>query len=289
MFLELKYQKEFFKMTNSIIIMAAGASSRMKKPVNNVKLSIDQVDAANSKSKVLIEFGSEKKPFISYLISNAIQSGFKNIYIVTSEKADFFRNNINLKSNEASIRFSIQYLLNNRIRPLGTADAVLQTLNQFPVLKSTSFCVCNGDNLYSIKSLSKIRFSEAENAFMAYDRDGLNFSEKRISSFAVIKMNENNFLEDIIEKPKAELINKYLDNSGKVRVSMNLFKFSGAYSFKFFKNCPLNDLRDEKEIPDVLKNMILKKSNSVLGILISDNVLDLTSKKDILEVQKYLK
>ena len=116
-------------MTNSIIILAGGASSRMKKPVNNVKLSIDQVDAANSKSKVLIEFGSEKKPFISYLISNAVQSGFKNIYIVTSEKADFFRNNINLKSNEASIRFSIQYLLNNRIRPLGTADAVLQTLN----------------------------------------------------------------------------------------------------------------------------------------------------------------
>ena len=140
-----------------------------------------------------------------------------------------------------------------------------------------------------IKSLSKIRFSKAENALMSYNRDGLNFSEKRISSFSVIKMNENNFLEYIIEKPKTELINKYLDNSGKVRVNMNLFKFSGAYSFKFFENCPLNDLRDEKEIPDVLKNMILKKPNSVLGIPISDTVLDLTSKKDILEVQKYLK
>jgi len=289
MFLKLKYQKVFFKMTNSIIIMAAGASSRMTKPVKNIKLSIDQIDAANSKSKVLIEFGSEKKPFISYLISNAVQSGFKYIYIVISEKADIFRNNINFKSNEANIKFSTQYLPNNRIRPLGTADAVLQTLNQFPVLKSTSFCVCNGDNLYSIKSLSKIRLSEAENAFIAYNRDGLNFSEKRISSFAVIKMNENNFLEDIIEKPEIELINEYLDNSGKVRVSMNLFKFSGAYSFKFFENCPLNDLRDEKEIPDVLKNMILKKPNSVLGIPISDTVLDLTSKNDILEVQKYLK
>ena len=289
MFLKLKYQKVFFKMTNSIIIMAAGASSRMTKPVKNIKLSIDQIDAANSKSKVLIEFGSEKKPFISYLISNAVKSGFKYIYIVISEKADIFRNNINFKSNEANIKFSIQYLPNNRIRPLGTADAVLQTLNQFPVLKSTSFCVCNGDNLYSIKSLSKIRLSEAENAFIAYNRDGLNFSEKRISSFAVIKMNENNFLEDIIEKPEIELINEYLDNSGKVRVSMNLFKFSGAYSFKFFENCPLNDLRDEKEIPDVLKNMILKKPNSVLGIPISDTVLDLTSKNDILEVQKYLK
>jgi CTP:molybdopterin cytidylyltransferase MocA len=61
-------------MTDSIIIMAAGASSRMKKPINNSKLSNAQIEAANSKSKVLIEFGREKKPFISYLISNIIQA-----------------------------------------------------------------------------------------------------------------------------------------------------------------------------------------------------------------------
>lgn len=280
-------------MTDSIIIMAAGASSRMKMFEANNNLSHDQIKSADSKSKVLIEFGSESKPFLSYSILNILKAGFKNIYIVSSEDAGFFRDNyqdiLKIDLSNCNVNFSIQYLPINRKKPLGTADAIYQTMEQFPVLKSQFFCVCNGDNLYSIKSLSKIRFSKAENALMSYNRDGLNFSEKRISSFSVIKMNENNFLEYIIEKPKTELINKYLDNSGKVRVNMNLFKFSGAYSFKFFENCPLNDLRDEKEIPDVLKNMILKKPNSVLGIPISDTVLDLTSKKDILEVQKYLK
>jgi glucose-1-phosphate adenylyltransferase len=269
--------------------MAAGASSRMKKPINNSKLSNAQIEAANSKSKVLIEFGREKKPFISYLISNIIQAGFKKIYIVTSEKADFFRNNFKIESKEVIINFSIQYVSKARVKPLGTADAVLQTLDQFPLLKSISFCVCNGDNLYSAQSLFKIRKSKAINAFIAYDRDGLNFSKDRISSFAIAKMDNNNFLIDIIEKPELEIINKSLDKTGKIRVSMNLFKFNGNQSFKFFKNCPINDSRNEKEIPDVLKNMISEDSKSVLGIPISDSVLDLTSKTDILELEKYLK
>ena len=276
-------------MTDSIIIMAAGASSRMKKPINNSKLSNAQIEAANSKSKVLIEFGREKKPFISYLISNIIQAGFKKIYIVTSEKADFFRNNFKIESKEVIINFSIQYISKARVKPLGTADAVLQTLDQFPLLKSISFCVCNGDNLYSAQSLFKIRKSKAINAFIAYDRDGLNFSKDRISSFAIVKMDNNNFLIDIIEKPELEIINKSLDKAGKIRVNMNLFKFNGNQSFKFFKNCPINDSRNEKEIPDVLKNMISEDSKSVLGIPISDSVLDLTSKTDILELEKYFK
>ena len=276
-------------MTDSIIIMAAGASSRMKKPINNSKLSNAQIEAANSKSKVLIEFGREKKPFISYLISNIIQAGFKKIYIVTSEKADFFRNNFKIESKEVIINFSIQYISKARVKPLGTADAVLQTLDQFPLLKSISFCVCNGDNLYSAQSLFKIRKSKAINAFIAYDRDGLNFSKDRISSFAIAKMDNNNFLIDIIEKPELEIINKSLDKAGKIRVNMNLFKFNGNQSFKFFKNCPINDSRNEKEIPDVLKNMISEDSKSVLGIPISDSVLDLTSKTDILELEKHLK
>ena len=265
-------------MTDSIIIMAAGASSRMKKPINNSKLSNAQIEAANSKSKVLIEFGREKKPFISYLISNIIQAGFKKIYIVTSEKADFFRNNFKIESKEVIINFSIQYISKASVKPLGTADAVLQTLDQFPLLKSISFCVCNGDNLYSAQSLFKIRKSKAINAFIAYDRDGLNFSKDRISSFAIVKMDNNNFLIDIIEKPELEIIYKSLDKAGKIRVNMNLFKFNGNQSFKFFKNCPINDSRNEKEIPDVLKNMISEDSKSVLGIPISDSVLDLTSK-----------
>ncbi|MBT4959769.1 MAG: nucleotidyltransferase [Flavobacteriaceae bacterium] len=280
-------------MTNSIIIMAAGASSRMKTSVDSTILTESQIESANSKSKVLIEFGTESKPFISYSISNMIKSGFNNIYIVTSENAHYFRDNfkdlliIDLK--KCNVKFSIQYLQTNRSKPLGTADAIFQTMEQYPNLKSQSFCVCNGDNLYSIESLKKIKSTKSKNAFIAYDRDGLKFPKERISSFSIAKLDKENSLIDIIEKPNKLIINKSLDSLGKIRVSMNLFKFHGEDSFTFFKNCPINKKRNEKEIPDVLKQMILKKNKNILGIPVFENVLDLTSKKDIMEIYKYLK
>ena len=52
-------------MTDSIVIMAAGASSRMKRQTLNNYLSSEKVKEANSKSKALIEFGEDKTPFIS--------------------------------------------------------------------------------------------------------------------------------------------------------------------------------------------------------------------------------
>lgn len=273
--------------------MAAGASSRMKTSVDSTILTESQIESANSKSKVLIEFGTESKPFISYSISNMIKSGFNNIYIVTSENAHYFRDNfkdlliIDLK--KCNVKFSIQYLQTNRSKPLGTADAIFQTMEQYPNLKSQSFCVCNGDNLYSIESLKKIKSTKSKNAFIAYDRDGLKFPKERISSFSIAKLDKENLLIDIIEKPNKSIINKSLDSLGKIRVSMNLFKFHGEDSFSFFKNCPINKKRNEKEIPDVLKQMILKKNKNILGIPVFENVLDLTSKKDIMEIYKYLK
>tara|TARA_B100001250_G_scaffold307478_1_gene269299 strand:- start:39 stop:857 length:819 start_codon:yes stop_codon:yes gene_type:complete len=271
--------------------MAAGASSRMKAPIDSTILTESQIESANSKSKVLIEFGKESKPFISYSISNMIKSGFKNIYIVTSENGNYFRDNfidlLKIDLTKCNINFSVQYLSANRVKPFGTADAIFQTIEQYPNLKSKSFCVCNGDNLYSIESLKKIKSTKSNNAFIAYDRDGLIFPKERISSFSIVKLDNENKLIDIIEKPNKETINKSLDSLGKIRVNMNLFKFHGKESFYFFKNCPINKKRNEKEITDVLK-LISKSNKNIIGIPMSENVLDLTSKTDIIEVYKYL-
>ena len=46
-----------------------------------------------------------------------------------------------------SIRFAIQKIPDNRVKPLGTADAVQQGLEQFPEWEGSKFTVCNSDNL----------------------------------------------------------------------------------------------------------------------------------------------
>ena len=276
-------------MTNSIIIMAAGASSRMKKSAAPSELNLKHLKNSNLKSKVLLEFGSNSRPFLSYLIENIIESGFQNIYIVTSENAIFFRESfkkvLKIDFKNCKINFSIQYVPKKMKKPIGTADAIFQTIEQFPNLKSESFCVCNGDNIYSIESLKKIKSVDTNFAFVAYDRNGLNFPKERILAFSVIKLDSKNNLLDIIEKPK-DLIDTY--NDGKIRVNMNLLKFSSNISYNYFKNCPINKERNEKEITDVLKMLILSKEK-VVGIPVFDKVYDLTSKKDIIKIEKILK
>ncbi|MDC0612833.1 NDP-sugar synthase [bacterium] len=272
--------------------MAAGASTRMKKSTIDNSLSNEKVKEANNKSKALIEFGEKSIPFISYLLQNIIYSGFKNIYIVTSENDIHFRKNfqdiLKIDLSKSNIFFSIQYITINRKKPLGTADAILQTMNQFPELKTNLFCICNGDNLYSKQALTTIRKTKFKNAFIAYDREGLKFSKKRISSFAIVKIDDENNLIDIIEKPGKQTINESKDSLGKIRVSMNLLKFDGKHSYIYFNNCRINKNRNEKEIPDVIKKMTSEGKININGILMSENVLDLTSKKDIAKVQKYI-
>ena len=278
-------------ISDSIIVMAAGASTRMKNSNFQKKLINNQQKFDSNNSKSMIGFGKESKPFISFLISNISNSGFKNVYIVVPENSEYFKKYFNQrvkKELKIKINLSFQLVPKNRSKPLGTADAVYQTMQQFPELKLKPFCICNGDNLYSIASLKKIRLSKFNYAFIAYDSKGLEFSQKKISSFSVIQLDKENRLVNIIEKPSVKLIPKFVDKNGKIRINMNLIKFSAKSSFDFFRECPLNEKRNEKEISDVILNIVKYKKNCFHGITVFEHVPDLTCKSDILVVAKYL-
>ena len=98
-------------------------------------------------------------------------------------------------------------------------------------------------------------------------------------------MDSDNNLNFFIEKPTPEQVQDNVDSSNKIRVSMNIFKFSGEI-FKFLENCPLNPIRKEKELPTAIMNMINESSSYMKGIPISEHVPDLTSKSDISEINK---
>ena len=60
---------------NSLLIMAGGASSRMKKSLENSSLSSDQKEVAQRVHKSLIPLGKTQKPLLFHLISNAVAAG----------------------------------------------------------------------------------------------------------------------------------------------------------------------------------------------------------------------
>jgi len=276
-------------INDSLIILAAGLSSRMKKSVSNKNLSKYSIEQANSREKGLIGIDKNGRPLIHYLLINAKSAGFKVIYLVIGQNSNSFKSYFTEnKYDGLDIKFAIQYLEKNRIKPSGTADALFQAVTQFPLLKSSNFCVCNSDNLYSAKALRSVRSNSFSNAFISYDKSFLNFSSKKVSSFSILKLNENGYLLDILEKPTPKDFEFFKDNVGKIRVSMNLFKFNGSVFFEYLKNCPFDKLRNEKELPTAVLNLAKDQPSSVYGIPLEEHVPDLTSKDDIIILNKLL-
>ena len=280
-------------MHTNLIILAGGASSRMKKQTSYEGLSEEEILQANKRSKGLIGVGPNGRPLMDYLLYNAKQAGYKNIYIVISEQGGLFKefygnNNRNNDFHGLNISFSIQYIPKGRVKPFGTADALFQTVVQYPELNTQYYTVCNSDNLYSYEALLALRNTNSDNAFISYSRGALEFPSERISRFALAKLGEENYLLDIIEKPDSEEVENYRDTSGKLRVSMNAFKFKGSMLIDYLKNCPINSERNEKELPTALLNMLADYPNSTIGIPFSEHVPDLTAKEDIVAVKEYL-
>ena len=274
-------------MTTTIVVLAAGMSSRMKKSVDS-NIDDSKANEANNKSKSLITFGN--KPFIYFLLKNILDAGFETVIMVVGKDFQDFKNQIDeLKlPSKIEVKYAIQKIPNDRVKPFVTADAVSQTMQQLPELQKTSFCVCNSDNLYSTSSFKLIRENSFENAVLAYDRDSLDFPKERVSSFSILMMDTEFNLVNFIEKPTPEQVSENLDENGKIRVSMNIFKFNGNQSFDFIKNCPINPLRNEKELPSALVNMISEDGLYMKGIPIAEHVPDLTSKADINTIQKII-
>ena len=281
-------------MHDNLVILAGGASSRMKKQVGLDNLSAEEIAQANERSKGLIGVGPNGRPLLDYLLLNAKRAGYKYIYIIIGEQGDLFKEFYGSqdKNNDfhgLNISFATQYIPAGRVKPFGTADALFQAVEQYPELNTEYYSVCNSDNLYSTAALLALRETDSPSAFISYDRDAMEFPLERISRFAIAKLNENNNLLDILEKPSADVLEEYKDSEGKLRVSMNAFKFKGNLLYPYLKNCPVHPERDEKELPTVLLNSLIDHPNSALGIPFSEHVPDLTAKEDIAEVKEYLK
>ena len=269
----------------SLVIMAGGASSRMKRSLASSGLDEKTLAIASNLHKALIPLGDDQRPLLFYLLKNAISARIKHVYIITSPKNDAFKDFVSgfLKENSGiSIEIAVQYVPEGREKPLGTADALQQCIDQYPNLLEERFTVCNGDNLYTIGALEDLKKDRnAANALISYSSEGLNFSDERISKFALMDIDPDGFLKGIIEKPKLEEVDDYRDANGILRVSMNIFNFSGNIVYPYLQNCFLDPVRNEKELPQAVKRMVSEINNTMLCYPRSEHIPDLTDANDI--------
>jgi len=266
----------------SLIIMVGGASSRMKR---SLKLDENQKGVMdNIPHKSLIPVGKNGKPFLYYLVQHALEAGYTKLYLITSPENQAFQK---LKDEGRlpkglEVFLAVQNVPGERKKPMGTADALQQCLDQYPELQQTTFTVCNGDNLYSVGALQDLRTERtAPHALISYGSSGFDYTEERIAKFAVMDISSDGFLQQIIEKPRIEDVPKYRDESGELRVSMNIFSFSGREIYSYLKNCPIDPVRDEKELPKAVAVLVDKEPGSVVCIPRSEHIPDLTDANDI--------
>ncbi len=268
-----------------LLILAAGLSSRMKSSDGDNKMSKSVISQANTRSKGFIEIQSGN-PLIYYIIKNAMAAGITSYYIILSKNSDEFKLYLEKISNELKIEIKIAYQdFYGNEKPLGTADAICQTQDQYPELKVSRFLVCNSDNLYSKNSFKILIDSSDHCSMIAYEFDCLNFENERLRGFAILDIVDG-FLNKIIEKPDQETINLF--SSKGIYVSMNIFSFFGDQVYSYFKDCPLNPIRNEKEIAVALQNMMRSTNFKVKIHELCEEVPDMTYKKDISKMSDYI-
>jgi NDP-sugar pyrophosphorylase family protein len=281
-------------MSDKIVILAGGISSRMKKKEGIESIDTSLTKDADEKQKAMIGLGDNQRPFLDYLLYNIKIAGIKEVLIIIGEKDESIKSYYgatekNVTFSGLNIKYAVQYILSGRVKPAGTADALYQGLSVVPEWKDSTFLVCNSDNLYSAGAIKKLMRTAYSNAMIDYDRDGLLFESGRINTFAITRKDSRGFLTDIVEKPSDNIVNEVKQQDGFVGVSMNLFKFTYNMIYPCLEKTPFHALRNEKELPSSVKLMVDGYPDAVFTYKLCEHVPDLTSKKDIIPVQEYLK
>jgi NDP-sugar pyrophosphorylase family protein len=284
-------------MEPNLVILAGGISSRMRKSqATHSSVNPKLIEEAENKSKAMISVGENGRPFMDYLLYNVREAGYKDIVIVIGERDDHlkqyygsadYRNDF----HGLSISYAIQKIPRGRVKPLGTADALLCGLKSRPDWNGTKLTVCNSDNLYSVEAFRLLLNSPHLSAMIDYDRDALQFEKSRVEHFAVIQKDSDGWLTNIVEKPSRDILARMTGPDGRVGVSMNIFRFTYDEVLPFLNLTPLHPVRQEMEIPAAIMLMLEHEQDKrvMMTYPFAEVVPDLTSKDDIAKVQEYLR
>jgi len=264
------------KMVKKAVILARGLGTRMQKQAE-VEIDEENKELVDKGLKGMILFN--ERPFLDYVISNLLRAGFEDICLVIGPEHDIIRNYYSDVSKRNKDRFKISFAIQEK--PIGTANAVLAA-EKFS--GDEEFIVLNSDNLYGDKALKILKDTKNKFVMPLYNLDSLikksNIEEERKRKFGIVQF-QGKVLKKIIEKPENP---DEFAQDGKIYVNMNIFKF-GKEIFDACRNVKPGN-KGEYLIVDAVSNIAKKQDFFVCPV--DEGVLDLTSRKDIDSIKRYL-
>lgn len=253
------------------VILARGLGSRMRKEAEGVDLTAEQAATAEKGVKAMISM--DGRPFLDFVLSALADAGFTEVCLVIGPEHDLIREYYDNVDKE---RLTISYAVQEE--PLGTANALLSA-EEFA--GDDRVLVLNSDNYYPVEALQLLDGVEGS-ALVGFDRLAMleqsNIPNDRIAAFALATADENGQLDELVEKPDAETIERLGDDAV---LSMNCW-LCGPAIYSAARSIPMSS-RGEYELPDAVRAAI-EAGDQYTVVRANVGVLDMSNRGDIASV-----
>lgn len=258
-----------------VVVLARGLGTRMRKQGAS-SLSQQQSAMADSGVKALVPID---RPFLDYVLSAAADAGWTDACLVIGPEHQAIRDYYDSLTYK---RIKVSYAIQEK--PLGTANAVAAA-EEFA--GGDDFLCINSDNYYPTSVLAEL-YKVKGMGLAAFEAqamiDGSNIPADRISKFAIIRINPDGTMAEIIEKPTDEQL------AGVPKphyVSMNCWRFGPA----IFKACRAikPSVRNEFEVTDAVAYAINQLGQTFTAARTQSPVLDMSCRDDIGPVAQKLR
>lgn len=261
--------------TKRAVVLARGLGTRMRAGDPAVALTPEQQRAADAGLKPMIPVNG--RPFLDFLLSAIADAGIRDVALVVAPDHDDIRRYY--QSTSPPTRLSLTFAMQDE--PRGTADAILAAQAW---TDGDPFLAMNADNLYPVEVLATLA-SFDEPGLPAFDRDDLvrtsNIPAERILAYALIDVDPDGYLRQIVEKPGIADAGLHDRNARSAHVSMNCWRFD-ARIFDACRDVP-RSARGEYEIPGAVA-LALRRGVRFRTFRAAGPVLDLSRRADAIDV-----
>ncbi|HEX9565236.1 MAG TPA: nucleotidyltransferase family protein [Gemmatimonadaceae bacterium] len=261
------------------VILARGLGTRMQREDASARLSREQSRAADAGMKAMMPL-ERGRPFLYYLLSAIADAGVREICLVVGPDATGIQRHFHHELTLRRVRISFAIQPEAR----GTADAVLAAE---PVVRGDRFLVLNADNFYPVESYRAL--VQADGCAVAgFDREVLvrqgNIDAERIRGYALLRVSEDGFLAEIVEKPDDATSAAMGEHA---LVSMNLWAFTTVIFDACRRVKP--SVRGELELPDAVRIAITELGERIQVLPSAGPVLDLATRSDVAKLANALR
>ncbi len=235
------------------VILGGGAGTRLS-------------PLTSSRSKPAVPIAGKYR-LVDIPISNCINSNINRMFVLTQFNSASLNKHIKNTYHFSAFSTGFVDILAAEQTPdnpgwfQGTADAVRQSLRHIGNLEFDYVLILSGDQLYQMDFAEMLAAHKAKNADLTIAT--IPVDERDAPEFGIMKTNEENLITSFIEKPKKEVLQDWISDTGEQMkaqeknylASMGIYIFNRKVLFDFLQNVHPEATDFGKEIiPDSIAN-----------------------------------